>query len=452
MKVKNIMFSGFAAAVLAGACGAADAATYTLASKDYVTNQLKTKEHTLTTGDGITITRETDTEGNVTSATISADLSTVTVEGADGNPVSVSNALTGLTQSVAAVEDKLGDLPDDTTVAGALAGKQDALENANVLESITQDTVDSIGATAGAVADLETTVGDAESGLVKDVADLETTVGNAESGLVKDVDDLQASVATKAEAQALTDGLALKEDVANKLKGESVTDADLTAEKYMSALTISKYVQGKLDGALDEGGAVTTAVNNAIENAVKNGEVGQAIENAVANKQDKLTSDNAGTNIAITTDADGKVTIASTYSYDDTELSNAVDSLETTVAGKADASAVTALSGTVETLSETVSGLTDAETGIEATYATKAALQAVSDVADAAQTETEVKNTIESYGYQTAEQVEATIDAGKYLSDTMTEDGSYLVTKKGDTVSYASVSVIDGQGNVMTLQ
>ena len=41
-----------------------------------------------------------------------------------------------------------------------------------------------------AVEALETTVGDSESGLVKDVADLETTVGDSESGLVKDVADL----------------------------------------------------------------------------------------------------------------------------------------------------------------------------------------------------------------------------------------------------------------------
>ena len=34
---------------------------------------------------------------------------------------------------------------------------------------------------------LQTTVGNASSGLVKDVADLKTTVGNAGSGLVKDV-------------------------------------------------------------------------------------------------------------------------------------------------------------------------------------------------------------------------------------------------------------------------
>ena len=45
-----------------------------------------------------------------------------------------------------------------------------------------------------AVEALETAVGDAEAGLVKDVADLETAVGDAEAGLVKDVDDIQASI------------------------------------------------------------------------------------------------------------------------------------------------------------------------------------------------------------------------------------------------------------------
>ena len=39
---------------------------------------------------------------------------------------------------------------------------------------------------------LETTVGNASSGLVKDVADLKTTVGNAQSGLVKDVAGLKS--------------------------------------------------------------------------------------------------------------------------------------------------------------------------------------------------------------------------------------------------------------------
>lgn len=443
MKVKNIMFSGFAAAVLAGACGAADAATYTLASKDYVTNQLKTKEHTLTTGDGITITRETDTEGNITSATISADLSTVTVEGADGSQVPVSDALTDLTQSVTAVEDKLGDLPENTTVADALDEKQDALSNASVLESIDQETVDSIGETAGAVAGLE------------------TTVGNAESGLVKDVADLKNDIATKAEAQALTDGLALKENVANKLTGESVTEADLTAEKYMSALTISKYVQGELSGALDEGGAVTKAVEDAIDNAVKNGEVGTAIEAAVANKQDKLTFDatptadsaNPVTSGGVYTALSGKantsdiptdyVTDSEFETYQGT-VTTALEGKQATIADLETIKAGAALGATA--LQEIANNsVTEAMLATDVQTSLGAADTAVQPGANVSTLTNDAK-------YQTESDVSATIDAGNYLSDTMTEDGSYLVTKKGDAVSYASVSVIDGQGNVMTLQ
>lgn len=45
------------------------------------------------------------------------------------------------------------------------------------------------------VADLATTVGDSSAGLVKDVADLGTTVGDSSGGLVKDVSDLQTEVA-----------------------------------------------------------------------------------------------------------------------------------------------------------------------------------------------------------------------------------------------------------------
>ena len=44
------------------------------------------------------------------------------------------------------------------------------------------------------VNDLDTTVGDADAGLVKDVNDLKTTVGDSVSGLVKDVTDLQSDV------------------------------------------------------------------------------------------------------------------------------------------------------------------------------------------------------------------------------------------------------------------
>ena len=43
MNIKNIAFSGFAAAILASVCGAADTASVNLASKSYVDAQLAGK-------------------------------------------------------------------------------------------------------------------------------------------------------------------------------------------------------------------------------------------------------------------------------------------------------------------------------------------------------------------------------------------------------------------------
>lgn len=65
----------------------------------------------------------------------------------------------------------------ETTVGGAGSG-------------LVKDVSD-LGTSVGA---LETTVGDNNSGLVKDVADLGTTVGDNSAGLVKDVADLQTTV------------------------------------------------------------------------------------------------------------------------------------------------------------------------------------------------------------------------------------------------------------------
>ena len=45
MKVKNIMFAGFAAAILSGVCGAASAADYNLVTEGYVTEKLAGKEN-----------------------------------------------------------------------------------------------------------------------------------------------------------------------------------------------------------------------------------------------------------------------------------------------------------------------------------------------------------------------------------------------------------------------
>lgn len=409
MKVKNIMFSGFAAAVLAGACGAADAATYTLASKDYVTNQLATKQNTLTAGEGIDITDDT----------ISADLSTVTVEGADGTQVPVSTALTGLTQSVTAVEDKLGDLPEGTTVADALDEKQDALT------ADQQAAVDS-GITAEDVAEIESTASAVDS--------LASTVGDAESGLVKDVDDLQASVATKAEAQDLEDGLKLKEDVANKIASATAEQIEaLSTEekeaKYPSvsvAQTIANAAVTKVNEVAGDLSTLQTQVGTNTADITQ-------LKTDVANKQDTLTFD-----AAPTADSTNPVTSGGVY---------------TALAGKADTSDIPTdyvTDSEFETYQGTVTAALD---GKQATIENLATIESGAAAgATALQPNANISELNNDSGYQTAQNVSDTIAAGNYLTSTDLAAGTYLVSSDGqNNVSYTSVAVIDGEGNELVL-
>ena len=74
----------------------------------------------------------------------------------------------------------------ETTVGGAGSG---LVKDVSDLQTTVGD--NSAGLVKD-VADLGTTVGDATAGLVKDVADLQTTVGDATAGLVKSVDDLES--------------------------------------------------------------------------------------------------------------------------------------------------------------------------------------------------------------------------------------------------------------------
>ena len=72
---------------------------------------------------------------------------------------------------------------------GGDSGDISELETA--VEALESTVGDSDSGLVKDVADLATTVGDSDSGLVKDVADLATTVGDSESGIVKDVADLE---------------------------------------------------------------------------------------------------------------------------------------------------------------------------------------------------------------------------------------------------------------------
>ena len=404
MKVKNVVFSGFAAAVLAGVCGAAEAADYTLASQGYVTKQLEGKQNVLTAGDGIAI------EGDTISAVSG-------LQDESGNPVSVETALSEVVTSVATVEDKLGELPEGKTVAEALSEKQATLENAAVLETITSDDVASIGTTASAVESLSGTVG---------------TITNAQG----------AASTVAAEITALRSGIAGADAAASDAATAAAgAQADVDAlESVVSQNTAS--IANKLDKSVYDQHLIDQAAKDDAQDALidsmsgitgDGGSLSQLQETVTKLDGDVNVSGSVANQIAAAITAEeGRADAA----YAPASLTGTVEGLATTVAGKADTSALdnyvetatfTEYQGTVTT---SLSGKQDKITDLD-TIRSDAAAGATA-VQPEALTET-LKD------YQAA---------GNYLTDTMTTKGTYLVKRAEDgTVSYVSVDVIGENGS-----
>ena len=374
MKVKNVMFTGFAAAILGGACGAANAADYTLASQGYVTKQLESKQNLLTAGEGIKI------EGDEISASF---------ETQDGQTVTMGD----LVESVDTVAGQLGNLPEGTTVAEALAGKQEVLTNAEVLESITSEDVVSIGETAAAVETLsqkaittdnmtEQLAGYATDGELTAVTDIATAAGTAAGAAQADVDALELVVTDE------TTGLGSKVSQATydaHLESQKAIDDQQTAD-----IASNKRAIDGLSGVDGEGFATLVGDVDALKSAVnnENGAVATKIAAAIATETERA------------------------------DAAYAPASLAQTVAGKQDE----------------ITNLNEIEAGAAAG---STALQPGANIS-------ELTNNLE---YQTATNVADTIAAGKYLTSNGLAAGTYLVSTDGTTVSYKSVEVIDANGN-----
>lgn len=393
MKVKNIMFSGFAAAILAGMCGSADAATV-LASKTYVDNQVKTRQAPLSAeNDSITIENVTDASGNVTGAKIRANLP----------------SLSGLaTESY--VQERIAEIDIPTTeglatteqVEEALATKQNVLtagEGINITET-TDETTGAVTTTIKTNIDL--------SGLATkgEIANMATT------GYV---DGKTADIAT-----LNTDVAQLKTDVAGK-QDELVLGDNL------------QWVDGKLDtkGIATADGLETleTKVNVLAGSAETEGSVKQQVAAALeAAKQYADANDSA---------------------YDDTALAGRVMALEG--AGYQNASQVEAAISDATIQMDKVDGL-DTALGAKAdasalsNYATAASVNALTGTDGAITKNTAAIAELQAAGYQTAKDVEDKIEAGNFLSDTMTANGTYLVQQTDSGVSYYAISIVDGDG------
>ncbi len=218
----------------------------------------------------------------------------------------IGNAIAALADVYATteyVDEKLSAKADKaTTLAGY--GIRDAMTKEEITKAITDATSDIVGSAEieqfkTDVAGLKTTVGDENSGLVKDVNDLSGTV-TALDGEMDTVSQLAGSAASTATgaaesaAQALT-GLTGKEDKSNKKTTLTNSDTDYPSTSAVTAALAAKAnvddVPTTVAELTDASNYVTTdGLSGAISTATENMVTDTELTDALANKADKATT------------------------------------------------------------------------------------------------------------------------------------------------------------------
>ena len=440
MKVKNVVFSGFAAALFAGVCGAADAATVNLVSKSTFETEMAKKQDVLTPGDNITI------ENNVVSATglvTTAALETIQTnidKAIEDGDKAAADALAALQKEV---EDLSGSVATSETMA-ALTERVKAIEDAPYAAKSYVDS--SIEAVNALFADYyNKTEIDGKLALKADKTEL-TPLATTTA--------LQSAVS---ELTALING--------KQAAGEYLVAADLkTLEDAVATLESGKATVADLT-------ALQTAVSKLGETYATDAELSAAVA-AVEAKIPSLTeyaktADVAATYATISSLNDVKATAdaAATKTYVDEELGKKQDKLELGanlqfVDGKLDTKGIATADG-LEALETTVAGHTTSISQINSELALKAVKtevsQAIADAlaqakqyADDNDTDTVYDETalagrvtaIEGAGYQNASQVEAAVTTA--TADLATKASVTAVDTKADNNATA-ITALQGK-------
>lgn len=298
MKVKNIMFSGFAAAVFATVCGAAVAADVSLISKDYADAKLQAK---LTEGQGIDIVTAEDGTTTISTDVDLTNLATkseATYQGegyvsVDGNKITV-------------------------TADGEVAEGNTGLVTGGTVHAITSaldtrlDTAEGKIEEIDAVVDTLQGVEGGDEGIVTKVTNLETTVGDADSGLVKQVATNTANIALKANSADVY----TKDEVNTALEGkqDELTAANVVSgsQNVQVGFENGVYTISATDNNTEYGiGTATTEGLTKLYTATGEAQDGTMTQAAIKVALDgKLATD--GTAAMATADANG-ANIADTY-------------------------------------------------------------------------------------------------------------------------------------------
>lgn len=165
--------------------------------------------------------------------------------------------------------------------AGAVAGAQLTKGEDGSLKWVKPDTT-TVEGLSTAVESLKTTVGGADSGLVKDVNDLKTAVGNADSGLTKKVADLETSVAGNTTNIAKNAGdIAANAGNITKNAGEIAAVKKDLADNYDTSAEVDTKIAAKISSTYKAAGSVAFAALPTLA---------AAIEGNVYNISDEFTT------------------------------------------------------------------------------------------------------------------------------------------------------------------
>lgn len=165
--------------------------------------------------------------------------------------------------------------------ADAVAGAQLTKGEDGNLKWVKPDTT-TVEGLSTAVESLKATVGDADSGLVKDVNDLKTAVGGADSGLTKKVADLETSVTGNTTNIAKNAGdIATNTGNITKNAGEIAAVKKDLADNYDTSTEVDEKIAAKISSTYKAAGSVAFAALPALT---------AAIEGNVYNISDEFTT------------------------------------------------------------------------------------------------------------------------------------------------------------------
>ena len=286
MKIKNIMFSGFAAAIFANIASDANAlTTYNLASKNYVDTKVAEKQNVLEPGDGISISNVGGK--SVISAEVDINSTIGEITNANGQTITVAEALDEKQDKLSNAETLEQITAEDLTAIGTIESKQDKLSNAETLEQITAEDLTAIG-----------TIASKQDKLTQENAGGTNVTIGADGKINVDL----TNYASKTE---LENDLTTKEDSANKISGTINLDEMSLEDKATKFPTV--------DATMSIATAMVGEISKDVEDLTDLKTTVQGLESTVGDETTGLVADvkklqeNVG-DTAVSTQIENKLT------------------------------------------------------------------------------------------------------------------------------------------------